>query len=232
VKQWKDKSSKGGIPWWSSAWVGLVGTAVGILIAILGIAYTYWSNQRFRQLTYYVYPIRTVVLRREEATGLRVIFRGQDITTDVTAAQLTIWNQGREPIYRSDILREVRLETVPPVKILEATIRKVSRGETGFAIDVSRLAQGMVPVRWTILEHNDGAILQLIYAGSPLTDISVDGSIVGQRSISTIEFRGKILSPSDQLAALERSKRVTGGLAVFSVSIAIVASLLLLGLRG
>jgi hypothetical protein len=116
-------------------------------------------------------------------------------------------------------LSEIRITTTPRVQILEATIRKVSRGEAGIARDATRLSEGIVPISWTILEENDGAILQLIYAGPPATKISVQGTIVGQRHISEVQFRGRIISPSEQLAELNEQRFLLRAFAIVGIII-------------
>jgi hypothetical protein len=181
-------------------------------LAILGIAfavYTHFSTERFRKLTYYVNPARTVVIKSGETTSLRVLHRGQDIKGDVTAAQIWVWNEGNEPIRKEDILDEIRIVTSPQAPILEASVRRVTRDVLHFGLDDSRRAYGIIPLSWKILERNDGGVVQLIYAGPTTVEISVVGTIVGQSHISAIRFTGKITSPSEQIAQSSEEPRQT-----------------------
>ena len=136
---------------------------------------------------------------------MRVLHGDQDIKGDVTAAQVAIWNDGTESIRPENVLSPVCILLHPSVTILEAKIRKVSRGVIGAAVNVSRLTDGVVPVTWKILEHNDGAVIQLIFAGSTETDIAVDGIVEGQPTVLHVKPSHKIHSPTEQLA-LERRK--------------------------
>jgi len=111
---------------------------------------------------------------------LRVFFGDKPIATDVTAAQVVVWNNGRQPIKPPDVLRELKITTEPRVPILEATVRQQTREVIDFALDTSRLAGGEVGLHFRILERSDGAIVQLIYAGRPDHSINVDGVIEAQ----------------------------------------------------
>jgi hypothetical protein len=185
--------------------------------------YVYTTSREFRELTYYVNPIRTVVLKAGEISSLRVLYRNGEIQSDITAAQVAIWNRGKQPIAASDVLTPVRIIAKPRVHILEAVIAKISRRDIKFAIDVSQLAEGAIPLAWKILERDDGALIQLIYAGGPDTAIGVEGVIVGQPTIAALRFGGKIKSPSEQLDEISRDNR-NGG--YFFLFLAVVSTAL------
>jgi uncharacterized membrane protein YhfC len=50
-------------------------------------------------------------------------------------------------------------------------------------LNTEELQKGRAQITWSILEHNDGGVIQLIYAGSPALTINVDGVIEGQKEI-------------------------------------------------
>jgi hypothetical protein len=130
-----------------------------------------------------VNPVKTIVVKSGEASTLRVLHGDQDIKGDATAAQVAIWNGGTESIRPESVLAPVRIVLRPTVPILEAKIRKETREIIGTAVDASRIAYGVVPVSWKILEHNDGAVIQLIYAGPTETEIVVEGIVEGQPAV-------------------------------------------------
>jgi hypothetical protein len=47
-------------------------------------------------------------------------------------------------------------------------------------LDQSHLNDGVVGVQWNILEQNDEAIIQIVYAGPPTNKIQVSGVVEGQ----------------------------------------------------
>jgi hypothetical protein len=169
----------------SNPWVGVLGTVFTIVGVGLAI-YFYFGGARTRRLTYSVNPVKTIVVKAGEASTLRVLHGDQEIKGDITAAQVAIWNDGTESIRPENVLSPVRILLHPPVPILEAKIRKVSREVIGAALDTSRLSDGVVPVTWKILEHNDGAVIPLIFAGPTETDIAVEGTVEGQPTVSRL----------------------------------------------
>ena len=48
------------------------------------------------------------------------------------------------------------------------------------------MADGSVGVRWRILEHDDGAVIQLIVAGPIGEEIKANGSLEGQPAITSV----------------------------------------------
>jgi hypothetical protein len=66
----------------------------------------------------------------------------------------------------------------------EASIRKKSRDVVSVQLDQSRLNQGILGLSWNILEKNDGAVIQLVYAGPPSIHLIASGVIEGQTGIS------------------------------------------------
>src|ERR1700733_1814872 len=128
----------------SIAWVA------GVLGMILSI-YFYIQSEKKRDLAYYVNPAQAVVVKTGESSNLHVFFgshgNSQELTSDVTAAQIAIWNEGNESIRPDNVLRQVVIRTNPSVPILEASIRKKSRDVINFTLDQSRLNDGVVGVQ-------------------------------------------------------------------------------------
>jgi hypothetical protein len=164
-------------------WIAFIGTISGIISTPLAVFLAFYTI-RTPDLTYAVYPLRTPVLQSGLAAGLRVLHNNEEIKGNVTAVQIAIWNNGREPIVREKILTPVKIVTRPPVPILEATIRTQSRKEIEFSLDNRSLKEGVVSVSWKILEGADGATVQLIYAGPLETKIDLEGVLVDQRTIA------------------------------------------------
>jgi hypothetical protein len=107
------------------------------------------------------------------------------LTTSVTAAQVQIWNNGSESIRPEHVLQEITLVTNPRVPILEATIRRTKRAVSGIALDDSHINDGRLGIRWRILEHGDGAVLQVVYAGRSDNALNIEGFIEGQPYVLT-----------------------------------------------
>lgn len=201
---------------------GVIASVVGVVLAI----YFYLGARAEPAITVYISPARSAIVAAGEVSALSVSYRGQPITSDMTAVQIALWNDGKQGVRGTDILEPVLLRTGVP--IWEARIRKLSRRSIGLELDRSRMASGVIPIKWNILERGDGGIVQLIYAGDPSREIAVSGAFVGQRSI-VLHAPERIMSPSEAFAATERSGNwiyylsiATGTLfALFAVGMAI-----------
>ncbi|MGK3958946.1 hypothetical protein WMF38_38545 [Sorangium sp. So ce118] len=160
--------------------------------------YFYQISKRDPELTYYVHPVQAAVVKTGQASRLAVSHDGNPIDSDITAAQVVIWNNGKQSIKKDSVLKAIKLELEDETPILEATVRKVSRDVIGFTIQTDELSKGRASVSWNILEQDDGAVLQLVYAGKPGTQIQVSGIIEGQKQLERYEYHNRILSPDEQ----------------------------------
>ena len=167
--------------------LGLIG-AVASIISIPLAVYFFLLGNRMRELTYYVHPVKAVVVKTGEASRLAVMYDGKEIKTDVVAVQVALWNQGRETIRKSHVLRPLVINTVAP--ILEAVVRKETRqGIVGIKLDESEGGSGRLGVSWDILETDDGGVIQLILAGKTDTKVTAAAVIEGQK-----EIRGQLFA--------------------------------------
>jgi hypothetical protein len=185
--------------WYDHPAINVAGLAIGVVALALGI-YFYFASLTFRQLDYYVSPDRAIVVK-SGFSDLHILYKNQEIKEDVTAAQVTIWNAGNEPIRMENVLTPVEIVTEPKVKILSASVRRVNRNVIAFQTDQKLLSTGVVPLSWKILEHGDAAIVQVIYLGDPHVRVKLTGIVEGQSPIRGIELGGTIKSPSEQLKA-------------------------------
>ena len=53
----------------------------------------------------------------------------------------------------------------------------MTRKVIGLQLDKSKIGEGQISVDWTILEHGDGAVLQLIYYGDDQTLITASATV-------------------------------------------------------
>lgn len=132
-------------------------------------------NVRERNLTYYVSPTRTPIVQKGNLDNFSITFMGTQITNDLSAAEIQIWNQGKLAIRKSDILKPVTLRTENGEPIYKS-ITQQSRDGIGFnIINSTNPKQSVLTFDWNILEHNDGIKIQIIHAGNVNLPITVDG---------------------------------------------------------
>jgi uncharacterized membrane protein YidH (DUF202 family) len=168
---------------------GILGTAFGI--------WSYFDSKSYPELTFSINPVRTVVVKSGQASRLATSFDNQIIQTDVTAAQVAIWNNGKRAVKNDEILKTVIIQTENAIPILEATIVNVTRDITKFSINTSEIQNGRLSVSWSILEQNDGAAVQIVYAGDTSVKLFGQGIIEGQPELKIAQ--NTILKPPGQV---------------------------------
>jgi len=218
---------------WKSPWFGVVGI-IGVLVGIVLPTYFYFSSRVERELMYAVNPVRATVVTAGQASELAVLHKGEPLgSVDVTAAQVAIWNAGKQSIREENILEDIVIFSDPPVPILEVAIRQCSREVTGFTIVEmpESLASGRVPVSWHILEENDGASVQLIYVGTQEVDFRVEGVIEGLRGIKDVELGVEIKTPLEQMREQQGNRGTYGIVALVSGLLTVVVFVVSMSLR-
>lgn len=161
----------------------ITGFAVGIIGVILAI-YFYYAARTEPKLILLLHPVRSPIVQAGKLSELTVLFNGKPIQGDLTAAQFIIWNSGKAPVRHEDILKPIVLMTASNHPIYEATIRHVSRDVVGFQVATNHLAEGKLGFDWKVMEHNDGASIQILYGGDQkLPFLDNDAAVIGQRRI-------------------------------------------------
>lgn len=191
--------------------VELLASVIGVVLAV----YLYAKSTSSPSLTFHIYPVRAPVVSARQGSQLTVIYGGHEILSDITAAQIALWNAGKRPIRAEDVLTPITIRTDNSIPILEASVRKTSRDLINLAVDQSDISAGSLRITWKILEQNDGGIIQIIYAGPAETRISADGAIVGQPNVHEVKYYGSISSLAEQFVKTARIYRAMGVLMIF-----------------
>lgn len=140
----------------------------------------YKLSERSPALTYAISPVKPVVVGANDAKGLSITVNGKPLSGKLTAAQVMIWNAGREPIDRATILKPLLL-VVRNTKILQATVMYQTRDVVNVQLNTKYIDNGAVAVSWDIMENEDGGVVQLVYEGDADTSIVADATIKGQQ---------------------------------------------------
>lgn len=123
-----------------------------------------------------------------------VVHYGNEVVgTDITAAQVVFWNEGKRAIKKPDILKPITIRTEKDSRILEVSILRCTREVIHPSATTSESPAGAATVTWDILEQGDGCTAQIIYEGQPDLNVYVDGIIENQKNINLIQSpEGKI----------------------------------------
>jgi hypothetical protein len=206
--------------------LGSIASIVGLLIAV----FFYTERRQARELTYYVHPAKAIVARAGQTSRLSMTMDNKPLASDITAAQVAFWNAGDLSIKADNILRPLRISIGAP--IIEAIVRKKSREVVDIGLDNSGFKRGELAISWNILEKNDGAIIQIIYAEKPDTPIFASATIEGQDVISRLDFIRTIRSPAEQYEWLCRVQKIPGYVyLVIAVIMMLMAAVFLFILR-
>jgi len=189
--------------------VGIVGSLASIIGVALAVNF-YVASREAPDITCYTHPVRATLVRLGVSSSLSVHHGTDVITSDLTAAQIAIWNRGGEAIRREQILKPLVIKTENRVPIIEATLRKQSRDVVNADLDLSEIGEGQVTVSWEIMEKKDGCVLQLIYVGDDTENFEFKGVFEGQKSPSVVKYSKKLEKPVDQYKSIRRSTLMTG----------------------
>ena len=191
-------------------WYIVFTTVLGIAGTLFAI-WSHFANIREPAITYEVAPIRTVIVQSGTPSDLTVQYKGNLITNGVVSASVGIWNAGRAPIRASDVLEPIRLKIGAGNRILSANVIRQSRDIVRLQLYDPSAKPGALDTRpldalgvgFNILEHNDSAIVQIVYEGSPDADIVLSGIFVGQPKLNRLSpEQQKPLDPNSRHAKL------------------------------
>src|SRR6266576_1904307 len=114
---------RGILAWFAdNPFFGFIGFLVGV-VSLLATVYFGFASLKKRELSFFVNPVRTMIVRGGHSSDLHVLYKGKPVSTDVTAFQCALWNAGDESIKEPDhVLIPVVLKTSPKVPILEAKL--------------------------------------------------------------------------------------------------------------
>ena len=157
--------------------IGTIGTLAGIVVSV----WLYQGALRDPELVYSLHPDRTLIVDKDRPSDLQVSFAGQPLqNTQVSSLKVAVWNRGHASIRSENVIEPVFIALKPPLPILTARIVQGTHDYTGIALDLGEAAHGRVGVSWKILDHLDGAAIQIIYAGTDYPSVRAVGVIESQ----------------------------------------------------
>lgn len=161
--------------------ISLVFTLAGLITSI----YFYYQSVSFREPFFVINPVRTVIVDSQHVNNSKIKIidsQGKLINNPVVAVQLYFWNAGNQSIKKENILDDLIINIDNnQIRILDYKILKTSRKITNF--NLLKVSNDKLKIDFDILEKNDGATCQIIYAGDPEAKIYVTGIIEGAKPI-------------------------------------------------
>lgn len=160
----------------------------GFIFGLFGV-WAYFASVKKPHFLYYVSNTRTPIVQTGKLDNFSVILDGTAIQGDLSSAEIQIWNDGKEPIRKGDILKPVTIsmESNRPIYKVESVI---TRDVIGGGVITTNYHKGTFTVDWNILEKGDGIKLQIIYGGNVKTQLHVGGAFVGQSEPVEYQLEG------------------------------------------
>jgi hypothetical protein len=172
------------------AWDMIISSVISIAITIVFGYFFMYVGERQREPTFYVDPIRTMIIDKENASDapLKLLKASNDtiisIQADVVSAYCYFFNQGQETIKRENVYSPIKIKVDTGAEILYFKVLKSSRVVSGVNI-VRDTTDGSLIIDFKALEKDDGLVGQLIYEGGIETQIFVEGGIDGSKSFKS-----------------------------------------------
>jgi len=209
---------------------GLLGTAA----SVLGLPLSYSLYRRSLREPSIRYRVERRIPVASDEHDLEISYKGQPVSGKVWAISVVLWNEGRLAIRPSHVLSPLMLEAVGEgARVLDARLAGQTRDVVGFKVGGGgQWALGRIPLEFAVLEHRDGARVDVVFIGPPGQSFRVAGVIEGQRELLSpvlnpgqAEIRMSVLGWVVPMAAgvvfvLARELAGSAGMAVAALAIA------------
>ncbi len=156
----------------------IVSNTLSITITIVFGYYFLYVGDKEREPTFYVDPIRTVIIDQTNAgdAPLRLLKPNSDtIQADVSSVYFYFFNQGKETIKRENVYSPLKIR-VKNAEILYFKVIKTARELSGVTLSKDTLDNSLV-IDFRALEKDDGFVCQVIFEGDKNAEVTVEGGV-------------------------------------------------------
>lgn len=153
-----------------------------MVIGVLGIGAGYLFYRRGRQIKLPYYAVNHINLVEDLTSrldGLSVGYKGSPVET-LSVTKVALWNGGNETINGEDVSGgdPLTVGVTGEARLLDAKV--VSESSLATQFHITPMPNGMrVTIGFDYLDHNDGAVVQLVHTGTSDREVQVTGSIKG-----------------------------------------------------
>ncbi len=156
----------------------IISNVLSILITIVFGYYFLYVGDKEREPTFYVDPVRTVIIDQSNAATapLRLLKPNNDtIDSDVVSAYFYFFNQGKETIKEENIYAPLKVK-VENAEILDFKVLKTARDISGIRV-IKDTTDNSLRIDFTALEKDDGFFGQVIFEGDRNAPMTIEGGI-------------------------------------------------------
>lgn len=162
--------------------IGVVGIISSIVLAVF-----YKLSRPHRLLAYATRTFRVVPQGRIKLQGLQITYYGYPVES-LSVTRLAVWNAGNESIRRSDLPASDRpvIYGGGGLKIFETSVIETSAAANKVGLTLVDHPIVGSAIGFDFLDPGDGAVFSVVHDGNELTDIRLNGEIIGGRIWRTI----------------------------------------------
>jgi len=171
----------------------IISSIISIIITLVFGYYFLYVGIRERRPTFYVDPMRTTILDKQNAANAPLLLlksNGDTIVSDVTSIYVYFFNQGEETIKQQNIYSPLKIALGDSAEILDFKILKIARAVSGITVTRDTIGNTL-DINLKALEKDDGFVGQLIFEGNKNSSVSLEGGIDGVKHfesyLSTID---------------------------------------------
>ncbi|WP_319499628.1 hypothetical protein [uncultured Draconibacterium sp.] len=165
-------------------------TLFGIVAAVAVSQFYYTRSIAKNEIAYFVYgePLK-IYDSSVSSPQIKIIAKDSMIVHDnVYAANMVIWNNGRNEIKEENIRNDIVINLVDSVELLDFRIvKEVKSGVSGF--ELSKVNNNDIRLGWDYFDPDFACEIQLVYSGSHPASIQVEGYVLGNEIVYR-EVRG------------------------------------------
>ena len=158
--------------------------------------YFYRRTEKRRVPTFMVNPSRRSLVQPELAKfdKFSLIYDGTEVgKRGITAIQVYFWNSGSLEILSSQVLKPYSI-SISDGRILSWSIIKTNRGVIQPQLVRADENFNSLRLSFTVLEPGDGAVIEIVYDGSPAAKVEIDGVCVGSHRPMVLPSDGRSFS--------------------------------------
>lgn len=162
----------------------ILGTS-GVIIGILGLISGYIFYQRslkYKEPTWSIKSNNLISGYSKKFKNLKIQYNN-NVVEKLTVSKLLFMNAGRETINRDDIAKANRLRVIPikETQIVDAKVDTCNNESSQFSVNISN-EDKCAYIDFDYLDHNQGAVFQIIHTGVTSNDIQILGDIKGAKN--------------------------------------------------
>ena len=166
----------------------LLGLELLLTISSIVLAVLFYKLSRPRRLlAYATRTFRVVPQGRIKLQGLQITYYGYPVES-LSVTRLAVWNAGNEPIRRSDLPASDRpvIYGAGGIKIFETAVIETSAAANNVGLTLVDHPIVGSAIGFDFLDPGDGAVFSVVHSGNKLTDIRLNGEIIGGRVWRTV----------------------------------------------